>query len=215
MKIDTQKGDRVKRCHSSGFSLVEVVIAMSVLAVAFFGMISVITYTTRNNQTTKERILAMRAAEKMVETMLSKPFSSIYSLYGNPLKDPSNPANLDNYAYPVEGLQPWAGNAYVMYIYFPTDNWANNYDPKVFVNPVSAVGGKLLESKTAKFMELTDSAGVPVSLDLNQNGIAPDTIASLDDCTATYKLLPVKIEVNYIGMAGRGQLIYRHIFLSK
>ena len=51
--------------RTSGFTLIEVVIALAVLAIAFFGLISVITYTTRMNMSTRERMLAMRAAEEV------------------------------------------------------------------------------------------------------------------------------------------------------
>src|SRR5262245_25897285 len=70
------------RCsRARGFTLVEIVIALAVLAIAFFGMISVITYTTRMNLASQQRTTATRAAERKVEQMLNLPFDRIYSQF--------------------------------------------------------------------------------------------------------------------------------------
>jgi prepilin-type N-terminal cleavage/methylation domain-containing protein len=190
MKTHSQKGERLKRHSTSGFSLVEVVIAMSILAVAFFGMIATITYTTRSNETTKERLLAMRAAEKQVETMLSGTFSTIY-------------ANYVGKQYDIEGLPfGWkselALGRKVMVVEFPT-------------GPLPGGGTGLAETKTGAFMELTDSAGTAQNLDLNGDTIIADTATANN----TYKILPVKITIRYVGVLGQQEFVYRHIFLSK
>src|SRR5262245_12620394 len=65
-----------------GFTLVEIVIALAVLAVAFFGMISVITYTTRMNLASQQRTIATRAAERKIEQMLNlAQFDKIYDTF--------------------------------------------------------------------------------------------------------------------------------------
>src|SRR5688572_8467110 len=59
------------RSRARGFTLIEIVIALAVLAIAFFGMISVITYTTRMNLASQQRTTATRAAERKIEQMLN------------------------------------------------------------------------------------------------------------------------------------------------
>lgn len=72
-----------RRRLTLGFTLVEVVIALAVLAFAFFGMISVVAYSTRMNQATKERMFAMRAAEAKIEQMLAcVNFDDIFLKFG-------------------------------------------------------------------------------------------------------------------------------------
>src|SRR5262245_28469850 len=73
---------RLMNSRSKGFTLIEVVIALAVLAVAFFGMISVVTYTTRMNLASQQRTTATRAAEKKIEQMLNTAlFDDIYARF--------------------------------------------------------------------------------------------------------------------------------------
>lgn len=65
-----------------GFTLVEIMIALAVLAVAFVGLIASILYATRMNMVNRETTLAMRAAEQVVEIMESgTPFPDVFLRY--------------------------------------------------------------------------------------------------------------------------------------
>src|SRR6516165_4333483 len=96
----------------SGFTLIEVIIAMTVVAIAIFGLVSVITYTTRSNMATKERTLALRAAERKIEQMMTtSPFSDIVDRYNNTTVG----WGVDD----VEYLLPIGGQSHTIFVEFP------------------------------------------------------------------------------------------------
>lgn len=66
----------------TGFSLLEVLIASVVLAVAILGMISAILYIHRLNQSARENELAVQGGQEMVEEVLSCPLDQVESAYG-------------------------------------------------------------------------------------------------------------------------------------
>src|SRR5689334_7336612 len=145
----------------SGFTLVEVVIALAVLAIAFFGLISVITYTTRMNVATRERMLAMRAAEKKIEQMLGcATFDEIFTTYSQQDEGlgweqveglvPFDPIPLPGPADPKYPTTPKA----VLYVRFP---W-------------NATRTGLFEPGSGQFMDNKDALGNFADLDLNRNG---------------------------------------------
>jgi type IV pilus modification protein PilV len=184
------------RRNSAGFSLVEVVIAMSILAIALFGMISVITYSSRNNAVAKERVMATRAAEKQIETMRAMAstgtLSAVYSAYKSSMaaatfavyqdNDPSNPT-----AAPALLPSP-AGQ-----ISFPVDS---NSPPW------------LREDLTGAFLGRYDSAGNPLNIDMDQSGAVDATDKS---ASTTLAALPVKVTVTWKGLAGNGQVILTYV----
>jgi len=176
------------RRRTSGVSLIELIIAIGIMSVALFGLISVITFTTRSNMATRENMLAMRGCEKKIEEMMSTVFSSIFSKY----KVGSSPAE-DTFDIP--GLIPLPGNTKVGTVKFAVRSGS----PDV-----------LLETVTGTLMENLDATGAPVDLDLDGNGTI-DT----SDKSAVYKILPVVIEVKWLGVLGNRQMTYKHIFLQK
>jgi len=217
------------RRRNSGFTLVEVVISLAILAIAFFGLISVITYTTRMNMSTKERMLAMRAAEKKIEQMLSSSdFDSIYTTFGGSVGSQTEGLGWEQ----VEGLEPIVPapvspptDAPIGYTY-PT----SGARPVLFVRfPLNAAGTGFDEVGTGSFSDtytLANPNAVPsasnpkvfVDLDLNANNSNIDANLAITAC----KILPVSVEVYWRGIVGptRGNvgnsyLIYRYTFLRK
>jgi len=176
------------RRNSAGFSLVEVVIAMSILAIALFGMISVITFSYRNNAVAKERVLAIRAAEKQIEIMRSlipTGLSSIFRTYpttfavyqdndaGNPNAIPALlPSPAGRITYPVDGT-----NA-------------------------------LREDLTGQFLGRFDAAGNPINIDMDQSNAIESTDKS---ASVTLAALPVKVTVTWKGVSGPGQVVLTYI----
>jgi prepilin-type N-terminal cleavage/methylation domain-containing protein len=217
------------RRRTSGFTLVEVVISLAILAIAFFGLISVITYTTRMNMSTKERMLAMRAAEKKIEQMLSAgDFDSIYTTFGGAVGsqteglgweqveglEPVVPAPVApptdapiGYNYPTSGARP------VLFVRFPLNSTGNGFN--------EAGTGAFTDTYTLANANQPASASNPktfVDLDLNRNGVNTDAGIVITNC----RILPVSVEVYWRGIVGpsRGNtgnnyLIYRYTFLRK
>jgi type II secretion system protein I len=231
--ISMVEASSMRTRRSKGFTLIEVVIALAILAFALFGAISVITYTTRMNIGIRERTLAMRAAERKIEQMLScGDFSEIYVKFKDQTEGvgweavegltPNDPAPL---------LPPTDAGTYQ----YPT--WSNKLLPPppravLFVRfPLSADGTSFSEGKDGAYPgsgEFTESYVVdgkgqpiidkstgklqPVDFDFDGNGKMTDQILTTD--ISTLKLLPVSIEVYWKGSVGNTSLKYRYIFFK-
>ena len=210
-----------------GFTLVEVVIALAILAIAFFGMISVITYTTRMNLASQQRTTASRAAERKVEQMLNlASFEKIYDQFSKigsgdqgmgwdvvdglepfQLNDPAELTMGTGYVYPALPAS-WKASLYVR---FPLNIGGNGFNEigsgKFFGNAIH---------------QNPDDAGSPVvgwrDLDLNGDGDTTDTSVAVSQL----KILPVVVEVHWKGAVGPNSgtkghpyVIYKYMFFNK
>jgi len=212
--------------RARGFTLVEVVIALAVLAFAFFGMISVITYTTRMNLASQQRTLATRAAERKIEQMLNlADFSKIYDQFSRngsgdqglgwdvvdglesyPLTDVKELTMGTGFVYPVN-----AGVGANLFVRFPLNAAGNGF---------SEIGsGKFLGNVIYKNPDDPASGIIGYrDIDLNGDGDALDTSVQVSEL----KILPVIVEVHWKGAVGpaTGNLghpfvSYKYIFLNK
>ncbi len=92
-----------------GLTLIEILIATSVILVAMIGLLSVMYYTTRLNAANRENLAALRAAEHQIETLRAAKFDEIYARYNDtPADDILNGPNPGS-SFDVEGLQPLPG----------------------------------------------------------------------------------------------------------
>jgi len=212
------------RSSKAGFSLVEVVIALAVMAIAFFGMLSVITYTSRINAQLRERMYATRAAEKKIEQMLK-------SLNFN---------DLDSFRTQNEGLG-WeqvletdpSGFTKPVLLPIPASRrppavvatgWDYNAPPGpddkavLFVRFPLNASGSYTETNTGRFCDnyiLADpndpNSKVYSDLDLDANGAASGALP-----IASCKILPVIVEVLWSGVSGPVNVLrYRYTFYRK
>jgi len=224
--------------RSDGFTLVEVVIALSILAFALFGSISAITYCTRMNSVTRERMLALRAAERKIEQMLSVgDFTQIYQNYSLQAQgigwdvvdglEPIDPAPLPppndqpTYVYPswTNKTLPPPPRA-VLFVRFPLSQDGSYFSE----GPDGTFKGSGVMTDTyqvdAKGNRVKDGGGniIPQDFDFNGNGVVTDKI--LVSQVSTLKLLPVTIEVYWKSAANPGRnvgpayLKYQYIFFK-
>ena len=100
--------------RTAGLSLVELMIALVVIAIALLAIFSLVVSSSQVQQETREKALAYNAARLKIEEMRSKTFSSIWSIY----KAGGSTGN----TFAVDGLQPIAGDAAVGFIFFPERN---------------------------------------------------------------------------------------------
>jgi prepilin-type N-terminal cleavage/methylation domain-containing protein len=218
---------------SLGFTLMEVVIALAILAVALFGSISVITYTTRMNLSSRERMIAMRAAEKKIEQMLSctdlvelyNKFSDQTEGYGWEMVDGLEPVDPAPIGPPPGVLTP-----------YPTG--INVRRPILFVRfPLNNTGTAITEVGSGKFMGcyvvdakgkiVADKTGNGTPLDQDFDGNTQTDNEVLLANLNTLKLLPVTVEVYWkgatgmvtgnskVGFAGMSTLSYKYTFFKK
>jgi type II secretion system protein I len=229
----------MNRRFRAGFTLVEVVIALAILAFALFGAISVISYTSRMNQASRERMLAVRAAERKIEQMLSygDDLDGMFRQFRQhvegmeweqvdglepvdpaplaPQRDPGNPA----YAYPT--WSPKVGTPPrrpVLFVRFPL-----NANGDSFTEVGSGQFANSYQVDPVTHLQKKDVAGNPLWLDMDfdQNTKVTDTILTTDT-VAKIKQLPVSVQVYWrgtvgpkVGNAGNTYLVYNYTFLKK
>jgi type II secretion system protein I len=194
----------------AGFTLIEVVFALAILAFAFFGMVSVITYAARSNQASRERMLAMRAAERKIEQMLScTTFDDIYSKFSAQTEGAGweQVQEMDSTGAAQPALLPATFTTAdrtmtTGFVYGVPDTKA-----VLFVRfPLNTAGTGFNEVGTDKF------TGMAANLDLNRSGATTDADVQIADC----KVLPVSIEVYWKStVMPKAYLIYKYTFLRK
>lgn len=69
------------RSPSGGFTLLELMIAMSIVAIAMLALMSTLFQTSRLQATIREQTLAYNGARLKIEELRNIPFSTIYNLY--------------------------------------------------------------------------------------------------------------------------------------
>jgi prepilin-type N-terminal cleavage/methylation domain-containing protein len=189
-----KKGPVALSRRNAGFSLMEVVIAMAIVAFALFGLISTIAYTTRMNMANQERMIAMRAAEMQIETMLNTPFTSLIQNWFQY----SSQKTWSGYqgGINVAGLSPQLtygyranGQANIMFVDFPSTPPSGSYD-------------------ASKIYETATLAMCGASLDLDMNGVFNETT----DKSASALIIPANITLYWKGIYGNTQMTYQYIF---
>jgi len=213
------------RSKQAGFTLVEVVIALAVLAIAFFGMISVITYTSKTNANIRERLVATRAAEKKIEQMLNTlSFNDLDAfraqtegLGWEQVLEIDSDGTTKQALLPVDPAQmppcvlpsgfnyntPPPNPKAVLFVRFPLDLSGLNYTETgtgIFTDSYTLTNPNDPNSKNYIDLDL-DASGTPTGGGL---GIA------------ACKIMPVIVEVLWKGVAGRVNVLrYRYTFYRK
>ena len=181
-----------RRPGRTGFSLIELVIAMAVLAIALLALMSSIFSSSRLVDTSRERTLAYEAARSKIEEMRNfthcLTFNNIYNYYR------VNPNNIAA----VAGLNP-------IFV-------AGVEQPELSITfPMS--GANLTEAPADAI--LATSLGMPK--DLNRDGDATDVggTGAADDLNTNYKLLPVLITLRWKSAGGSSQTLDVTTFISE
>ena len=117
------------RARQAGFTLIEIIIAVSILIVALVGLLSAILHITRLNAVNREKLAVMRGAEKMLETMRNTAFEQIFTAYNAPAADDPF-AGAPGADFDVDDLQVLPGDpdGKCGKIVFPTDGTGAQLD---------------------------------------------------------------------------------------
>lgn len=162
-----------------GLSLVELVAAFSVLSVAFLIYVQTDLLLRRERSAQREVAIAAAAAQRMIETMRSEPFETLYARYdSSPFDDPGGPGTAPGPCFAVSGLQPVSGALRGMagFIHLPERETSRRV-------------WKLLEN------DVRPDLGLPRDLD-------GDSIVDGEDHTDDYVLLPVRVVVDWQSRLG-------------
>lgn len=162
------------RAGRRGLTLVELMLAMAILAVAILALMMVIFSAASLQHNSREKTLAYNAARKKIEEMRDSPFSLIYARYNASTVD--NPAGLSS----------------------PGDTFDVAPLPRVTAGtPVGKIeypesGGILREDIHRVNPGLAAGLGMPSGKDLNRDGALDSASRNAD-----HKVLPVRITVRW------------------
>lgn len=188
--------------RTDGFTLVEIVIALSVLVVAASIFYQMLLGTSRLRQTNQQNALAADAARVVIEEMRNVPFLEIYKRYNeDPADDPGGAGTAPGNQFDVAGLEALAGAQ--------GGKTGKVTFPSLFVAATPGVVGKkkigvVGSGGTAAGWQLREnyadeSLGMP--RDLNGDNVVDELNHASD-----YIVLPVRVQVTWQGPAGKRTL---------
>ena len=156
----------------AGLSLVEVMVAMTIMTVAFGMFTSTRISSSRLRSINRDTARATDAAREVIEAMRNREFRNVYALFNaDPDDDPGGAGTAPGARFAVPGLEPVEAGELVGEIAFPV------------------VDGVLRE--TSDLAEL----GMPRDLD-------GDSVIDAEDRAADYVILPVSVRVEWKGAFG-------------
>jgi prepilin-type N-terminal cleavage/methylation domain-containing protein len=172
-----------RRSARSGFSLLEILIALTLLVVGMVGYLQVIVGSVRTAESNREQTLALHAARQVLERLQTLPLDEVFASFNaDPADDPAGAGTAPGAGFAVAGLDPRGGDADGL--------------PGEIRFPVAA--GALRE-------DLVDPlVGTP--RDLSGDGV----IDALDHA-GDYRVLPVLVRVSWRGAAGNARVELRTI----
>jgi len=162
---------------AGGFSLIELMVAITILTVALGAISSALVATTSLNNLNREMMIALDAAHAQAERLRGETFAEVFARYNaDPADDPPLPIGKaspgNNFNVPRLNTRPDDADGFVGEIFFPT------------------IGAELREDA------VDADLGMPRDLDLN-------TAVDSADHANDYRILPVRIRLQWTGENGR------------
>jgi prepilin-type N-terminal cleavage/methylation domain-containing protein len=159
---------------SSGFTLVELTVAISVLVIALCATASTVVSTGSLNRQSHETELARKAAESMLDALRNAPFATVFAQYNSAAgDDPLGPGTAPGANFAVKGLTPVAGA------------------------PGGVAGRIIFPAAGPELRENVDDATLGMPRDLTGDGLLDGF-----DHAGDYRVLPVRVRVSWTGTNG-------------
>jgi type II secretory pathway pseudopilin PulG len=196
---------QTRRRRDVGFTLVEVVIALCVIVLTLIGLISGISYASRTNAVIQDDELAMRGAQKIIETIRSYPVGMVWACFNN---NPADAASLPStYGWNPTAYPEMASNMFAVEGLSPIGDTVNGVT-WTQCGMVSFPG-----DQTTKLVEITDKTD-PMwdenGADLNANDVTAESLGVADP----YNLLPVTITLRWQGIGGKRTMTFRYLLIN-
>lgn len=169
-----------------GLTLLELCVAMSILAIALLAYAKTVAGTTVASRTSREAALANEAARLVVENMRAQPLANVFAMFNTIVADDPVGVVSPGANFAVPGLWARRGDADGM--------------PGEIRFPVTMVGG------VPQLRENLVDAEFNMPEDLTGEG----TIDAVNHA-ANYKMLPVIVLVRWRGAGGPGEVKYQTI----
>jgi len=160
--------------RTSGLTLVELTVAITVMVIALCATASTVVTTNALNRQSHETAVARKAAESIMEALRNTAFDTVFARYnGAASDDPGGAGTAPGSNFAVEGLTPVPGapGGVAGQIFFPS------VGPALQENVVDA------------------TLGMPRDL-------TGDALIEGFDHAADYRVLPVRVRVSWTGRSG-------------
>lgn len=173
---------RLRAQPRAGFTLLEVMFATAVLAIAISGAASAMLSAIQLDRVNRETSIATQEARRILEQAQDRNFDELWALYNrDPADDPPAAVaagTVPGWTFPVPGLTPQEGDL---------DGFAG----EVMMPAVQNVVGvwELRE----------DVVDVALGMPMDLNG---DTIPDLLDHSGDYRIIPMRARVQWRGVSG-------------
>lgn len=174
----------------AGLTLIELIVSLSILAMALLGFTRVVIAAMQALRTDREVTLARQAARQVLERMQGEEFAEIFALYNaDPNDDPGGAATGPGNWVQVFGLPPRPGApaGAVGEILFPTQ----------------LVGG------VPQLREDVVDAALGMPRDLNGDGIIDGA-----DRSGDYQILPVRVRFQWRGASGNSSFEFKTVLMD-
>ena len=175
---------------NAGFSLLEVVIAITVLTLALIGATGSILAGDRLQRVNRESALAENAVREVLESMRGSVLATTFARFNATAGDDPAGVVSPGATFAVEGLRapPQNGGAPVGSIVFPV----------------------VLDGGVPELREDVVDAALGMPADLNGDG-AIDAV----DHSADYRVLPVRVQVQWCGVLGTRTLTVETVLWNR
>lgn len=181
-------GPRVRLAERRGWTLIEIVLALTLLSVAVVAYARTIAMASVANTTSREANLAANAAKRTIAVLRTETFDQIFRRYNSSVADDPGGVVCPGANFAVTGLDAADGDA---------DGF-----PGEIVFPTSTAAGVL------QLREDVVDAKLGMPSDLNGGGI------DSNDHAADYQRLPVLVRVRWRGVGGAGQVEFTTVLGS-
>lgn len=167
-----------------GFTLAEVAMASAVLTIAAGGLMSSIVASMALNRVNNETALAQTYARRAVERLQSVEFSTVFATFNaNAGDDPTGFGTAPGASFEAFGLEPLAADV--------------DGRPGEIIFPTVTIGA----NQQLREDVVDPALGMP--RDLNGDGLPPDGV----DHAADYRVLPVRVRVQWRGATGPRSIV--------
>lgn len=187
----------------SGFTIVELIIALSILLIAASIFYRMVASTAKLRQVNRENAIAADAARVLIEEMRNRTFSELFALYNNDSSDdPGGPGTAPGNLFSVDRLTPLASSpgGQVGEVFLPSRVTEVEIAGGGSGGKWSGGGGTVVVEELWVCEDAVDAdLGMPRDL----NG---DSVIDEENHAGDYIVLPVRVVIRWKGMFGERSL---------
>ena len=191
-RLQPESIDNALSKKRKGFTLVEIAMAAAVLTIAAGGLMSSIVASMALTRVNNETALAQSYARRAIENMQGVDFADVFRTFNaDPDDDPAGVGTAPGANFAAFGLEPLAADA--------------DGRPGQITFPSIVVGG------VEQLRENIDDPALGMPRDLNGDGHPPDAL----NHAADYRVLPVRVRVQWRGAAGPRTITIETLLTSR